>query len=112
MKNRASSHLLIIFLIVGLQIAGYAAIHRAGLLRGYETSIIGGVRDLLMYVPLIAMVLWLSRAKRYAGKQAESWFAHVLGSVASGIVGCHSSGGKFRVVVAHIIAAPQEHIDK
>src|SRR2546423_14396467 len=67
MKNRASSHLLIILLIVCLQIAGYVAIHRAGLLHGYETSIIGAVRDLLMFVPIIGLVLWLSRAKRYAG---------------------------------------------
>ena len=49
MKNRASSHLLIILLILGLEIAGYIAVHRAGLLRGYETSIIGAVRDLLMF---------------------------------------------------------------
>src|SRR5262245_31660810 len=67
MKNRASSHLLIILMIVGLEIMGYAGIHRAGLLRGYETSIIGAVRDLMMFVPLIIVALWLSRAKRFAG---------------------------------------------
>src|SRR5262245_14447003 len=67
MKNRASSHLLIILLIVGLQVAGYAAVHRAGLLRGYETSFIGEVRDLLMFVPIIVLALWLSRAKKFAG---------------------------------------------
>jgi len=67
MKNRASSHLFIILLMVGLQIAGYTAIHRAGLLRGYETSIVGEVRDLLMFLPIIVLVLWLSRAKRFAG---------------------------------------------
>jgi cell division protein FtsW (lipid II flippase) len=67
MKNRASSHLLIILLLVGLEITGYLAVHRAGLLRGYETSTIGAVRDLLMYVPLIALVLWLSRSMRFAG---------------------------------------------
>src|SRR6476659_3687807 len=67
MKNRASSHLLIILLILGLEIAGYFAVHRAGLLRGYETSIIGAVRDLMMFIPLIVMVLWLSRNKRFAG---------------------------------------------
>jgi len=67
MKNRASSHLLIIFVIMLLQIAGYAALHRAGLLRGYETSIIGAIRDMFMYVPAIALVLWLSRSKRFAG---------------------------------------------
>src|SRR5882762_9631096 len=67
MKNRASSHLLIILLIVVFQVAGYAAIHRAGLLRGYETSLIGAARDLFMYVPIVALLLWLSRFTRYAG---------------------------------------------
>jgi cell division protein FtsW (lipid II flippase) len=53
--------------MVGLEVAGYLAIHRAGLLRGYETSVIGGVRDLLMYVPLIFLALWLSRNMKFAG---------------------------------------------
>ena len=67
MKNRASSHLLILVLIVGFEITGYVAMHRSGLLRGYETSVVGAVRDLLMFVPLIALVLWLSRSMRFAG---------------------------------------------
>lgn len=67
MKNRASSHLFALLLILALQIAGYIAIHRAGMLRGYETSIIGAVRDLLMYVPIMLLVIWLSRVMRYAG---------------------------------------------
>src|SRR6476619_388465 len=67
MKNRASSHLLIILLILGLEIAGYFAVHRAGLLRGYETSLIGAVRDLAMFIPLMMVALWLSRTKRFSG---------------------------------------------
>ena len=67
MKNRASSHLLIILIILGVEIAGYIAIHRAGLLRGYETSTVGAVRDLLMFFPLMVLALWLSRRMRYAG---------------------------------------------
>ncbi len=67
MKNRASSHLFILFIVLGLEIAGYYAVHRAGLLRGYETSIIGAVRDLLMFIPLIITLLWLSRGMKYAG---------------------------------------------
>ncbi|HSK62210.1 MAG TPA: FtsW/RodA/SpoVE family cell cycle protein [Pyrinomonadaceae bacterium] len=67
MKNRASSHLLLILLILGLEIAGYMAVHRAGLLRGYETSIIGAVRDLMMFFPLMLLAIWLSRNKRFAG---------------------------------------------
>ena len=43
-----------ILLILILEIAGYLAVHRAGLLRGYETSIIGAVRDLMMFVPLMS----------------------------------------------------------
>src|SRR5215813_5895677 len=67
MKNRASSHLLIILLLVGLEVTGYLAIHRAALLRGYETSTIGAVRDLLMFVPLVFLALWLSRSMRFVG---------------------------------------------
>lgn len=81
MKNRASSHLLIIVLIVILQIAGYAAIHRAGLLHGYQTSIIGAVRDLLMFVPVIAMILWLSRFMRFSGNWTLFTTAILLFSV-------------------------------
>ncbi|HEX3183910.1 MAG TPA: FtsW/RodA/SpoVE family cell cycle protein [Pyrinomonadaceae bacterium] len=67
MKNRASSHLLLILIILGLEIMGYLAVHRGGLLRGYETSVIGAVRDLMMFVPLIMVALWLSRTKRFSG---------------------------------------------
>jgi cell division protein FtsW (lipid II flippase) len=66
-KNRASSHLLIILIILGLEIIGYLAVHRAAILRGYETSSIGAVRDLLMFVPLLGLALWLSRAMRFSG---------------------------------------------
>ncbi len=67
MKNRASSHLFVLLLIVGFEIAGYLGIYRAALLRGYETSIIGAVRDLMMYVPLVVLLLWLSRVMKFAG---------------------------------------------
>jgi cell division protein FtsW (lipid II flippase) len=67
MKNRASSHLFVLLLIIGVEIAGYYGIYRAALLRGYETSIIGALRDLMMYVPLIVLILWLSRVMKFAG---------------------------------------------
>src|SRR5512132_2616187 len=67
MKNRASSHLFLIMLLLVLEIAGYWGVHRAALLRGYETSIIGAVRDLFMFVPLLILVVWLSRFMRYSG---------------------------------------------
>ena len=67
MRNRASSRLLLILLILGLEITGYMAVHRAGLLRGYETSTIGAVRDLMMFFPLMLLAIWLSRTRRFAG---------------------------------------------
>ncbi len=67
MKNRASSHLLILLAVVGLEIAGYWGIHRGALLRGYETSVVGAVRDLFMFLPLFVLVLWLSRVMKYSG---------------------------------------------
>ena len=67
MKNRASSHLILILLILVLEIIGYIAVHRAGLLRGYETSTIGAVRDLMMFFPLMLLAIWLSRTKRFVG---------------------------------------------
>ncbi|MER3429219.1 MAG: hypothetical protein C4334_14230 [Pyrinomonas sp.] len=67
-KNRASSHLLILLLIVAFEAIGYYTVYRAALLRGYEPSVASGVRDLLLFVPLIFLLLWLSRAMRYAGQ--------------------------------------------
>ncbi len=81
MKNRASSHLLIILLLLIFEIAGYWGIHRAALLRGYETSIIGAIRDLLMFVPLFILVIWLSRFMRYSGNWILFTVAVLLFSV-------------------------------
>ncbi len=67
MKNRASSHLIALLLIVAFEIAGYYAVHRAALIRGYDPSWISGVRDLLLYVPIIALVLWLTRVMKFMG---------------------------------------------
>lgn len=67
MKNRASSHLLLLFGIVVLEAIAYFAIGRSALIRGYETSWVGGLRDLFLYVPIIALVLWLSRVMKFKG---------------------------------------------
>lgn len=67
MKNRASSHLFVLLLIIGFEITGYYAVYRSALLRGYETSVIGAARDLMMYFPIVVLLLWLSRVKKFAG---------------------------------------------
>jgi cell division protein FtsW (lipid II flippase) len=67
MRNRASTHLLLLLLIVGVEIVGYYAVYHSALLRGYEPSVVGAVRDLLLYVPLVFLLFWFSRAMRYRG---------------------------------------------
>src|SRR6185295_6675355 len=67
MRNRLSSHLFVFLLLLGVEIVGYVAIHRAALIRGYETSWIGGVRDLLMFLPIAVIAFWLTRSKRFKG---------------------------------------------
>src|SRR5918912_2593513 len=81
MKNRASSHLVALFIIIGFEIVGYYAIHRAGLIRGYETSWVSGVRDLLLYVPIILLVFWLTRVMRFVGNWTLFTTAILLFSV-------------------------------
>src|SRR5436305_9717192 len=81
MKNRASSHLLALLLIIGFEIVGYYAVHRAALIRGYETSWITGARDLLMYVPIVFIVFWLTRVMKFAGNWTLYTTAILLFSV-------------------------------
>jgi cell division protein FtsW (lipid II flippase) len=67
MRNRLSSHLLLLFALVALEAVGYFAIHRAALIRGYDASWIGAIRDLLMYFPIIVVAFWISAAKKFKG---------------------------------------------
>jgi cell division protein FtsW (lipid II flippase) len=81
MKNRASSHLIALLLIIGFEVVGYLAVHRSGLIRGYETSWVSATRDLLMYVPIVFLVLLLTRATRFAGNWTLYTTAILLFSV-------------------------------
>src|SRR5712692_5242559 len=67
MRNRLSSHLFVLLALVAIEVVGYYAIHRAALIRGYETSVIGAARDLLMYFPILVMALWISAARKFKG---------------------------------------------
>src|ERR671939_1542972 len=81
MKNRASTHLLLILLIIGFEVVGYVAVYDSALLRGYEPSVVGAARDLLLYVPVIFLLFWLSRAMRYRGSWTLYTTAVLLFSV-------------------------------
>ncbi len=81
MKNLASSHLFALLLIVVFQVVGYVAVYRSALLRGYEPSMVGAVRDLLLYVPVIFLVFWLSRQMKFKGSWTLYTTAILLFSV-------------------------------
>lgn len=83
MKNRASSHLLVILIIAAFEIVGYWAVFRSALLRGYEPSVVQAARDLLLYVPIIALLFWFSRSMRFAGSWTLFTAAILLFSVGS-----------------------------
>ena len=68
-------------MLVAIEIVGYVAIHRSGLIRGYETSWIGGARDLTMFLAVTVVAFWLSRAKRFKGSWALYTTAIVLFSI-------------------------------
>ncbi len=67
MRNRLSSHLLMLFALAGIEVVGYYAIYRAAAIRGYETSVIGAARDLLLFLPIIVMAVWVSAFKKFKG---------------------------------------------
>src|SRR5262249_49059155 len=81
MRNRLSSHLLMLIVLVAIEVVGYYAIHRAAAIRGYDTSIIGAARDLLLYLPIILMALWVSAFKRFKGNWVLFTTAILLFSV-------------------------------
>jgi cell division protein FtsW (lipid II flippase) len=83
MKNRASSHLIALLLIFGFQVAGYYAVYQAALLRGYEPTVVGAVRDLALFAVLFGLVLWLSRNMKFQGNWVLFTTAVLLFSIGS-----------------------------
>ncbi len=81
MKNRASTHLLLLLLIIGLEIVGYWAVYDSALLRGYEPSLVGAVRDLLLYVPLVVLAVLALARDAFKGSWALYTTAILLFSV-------------------------------
>src|SRR5687767_1011743 len=81
MRNRLSSHLFIVLALIAIEVVGYFAIYRSGLIRGYETSWVGAARDLLLFFPLIVAAFWLSRTYRFKGSWVLYSEAIVLFSI-------------------------------
>ena len=66
---------------MAIEIVGYYAIHRAAMIRGYGTSVIGAMRDIFMYLPIIVMALWVSAFKKFRGNWVLFTTAILLFSV-------------------------------
>src|SRR5689334_13057023 len=67
MKNRPSSHLLLLAALVALDALAYVAIYRAGVARGYAPSVLLAGRDLALFIPIFFIFIWVVRRHRYAG---------------------------------------------
>lgn len=85
MKSRASTHILIILIIVGLTALAHYSIHYSALIRGYETSWITAGRNLLLFVPLVLFMIYMARFTRFAGNWTIYTTALLLFSL--GLVG-------------------------
>ncbi len=67
LKNRTSSHFFILALIVALTAISHYSIYYGGLIRGYETSWITGVRNIGLLSVLAIMPVFLRRFARFQG---------------------------------------------
>lgn len=67
MKSRASSHFLILAIIVILTAISHYSIYYGALIRGYETSWLTGGRDLLLLLILTILPIILAKVFKYKG---------------------------------------------
>ncbi|MBP6822109.1 MAG: FtsW/RodA/SpoVE family cell cycle protein [Acidobacteria bacterium] len=67
MKNRPSSHLILLLALVVLDALAYLAIYRAGAARGFSPSVLLACRDLALFIPIFFMFIWFARRHKYSG---------------------------------------------
>ena len=67
MKNRASTNVLILLLIVGLTAVAHYSIHYGALIRGYETSSLTAGRNIFLLFILAIMPIFLARFAKFQG---------------------------------------------
>jgi cell division protein FtsW (lipid II flippase) len=67
MRNRASSHILILLLIVVLTAISHYAIHYGALIRGYETSTMTAFRNIGLLFFLAVLPIFLTRFAKFQG---------------------------------------------
>jgi cell division protein FtsW (lipid II flippase) len=67
MKNRPSSYLFFLLILLAFDVLAYVAIYRAGVARGFSPSLLLAFRDLALFLPIFVVFIWLARRHRYAG---------------------------------------------
>ena len=67
MKNRTSSHVFILLLIVAITAISHYSIYYGGLIRGYETSFYSGVRNIGLLAILALLPIVLKHAFKFSG---------------------------------------------
>ncbi len=67
MQNRASTHFLVLILIVALTAIGHYSIYYGALIRGYETSSLTAGRNILLLLFLAVLPVILSKVLKYKG---------------------------------------------
>jgi cell division protein FtsW (lipid II flippase) len=81
MKNRPSSHFLLLIFLFALDALAYFTLYRAGVARGYSPSLLLAMRDLALFIPIAMIVVWIARRHRYAGDMTLFTVAVLLFSV-------------------------------
>jgi len=81
MRNRPSTHIFLLFLLLALNAVAYLAVYRAGVARGFAPSLLVAVRDLALFLPVLFTFFWLVRRHRYRGDLTLYTVAILLFSV-------------------------------
>ncbi|MDQ2747740.1 MAG: hypothetical protein M3T96_10840, partial [Acidobacteriota bacterium] len=81
MKNRASTHVLILLLIVALTAVAHYSIHYGALIRGYETSPLTAYRNLALLLVLAITPIFLARFGKFQGNYSLYTAAVLLFSI-------------------------------
>ena len=67
-RTSPSLHLLALGVILALELIGFVAIVWAAEVKGYHPSKLAAGRSLALFIPMIAVFLWLMRRQRYRGE--------------------------------------------
>ncbi len=81
MKNRASTHVLILLLVVVLTAIAHYSIHYGALIRGYETSPLTAGRNLVLLFILAILPIFLARFGKFQGNYTLYTSAVLLFSI-------------------------------